>query len=98
MSPHALRIACALAAAAFLVLWRPGAAQAEAAHDTAGVQCVVQSASLNFGRLNPQRSPWVVGEGAARVACQNNTVVDTRSKSIVRLIDTVACLVRRQAG
>lgn len=73
MSPHAVRIACLLAAGALGVLWRPAAAQAEAAHDTVGVQCVVQSASLNFGRLNPQRSPWVVGEGAARVACQNNT-------------------------
>lgn len=73
MSRHTLRIACMLAAGALGVLWRPGAAQAEADHDTAGVQCVVQSASLNFGRLNLQRSPWVVGEGAARVACQNNT-------------------------
>jgi hypothetical protein len=39
--------------------------------DASVVHCVLQSASLNFGRLNLQRAPPVTGEGEAVVACQN---------------------------
>jgi spore coat protein U-like protein len=71
MSRPATHIASVLAAGALGLLWLPGVTWAEAANDSAGVQCVLQSASLNFGRLNLQRAPLVAGEGEVRVACQN---------------------------
>ncbi|PUE31757.1 spore coat protein U domain-containing protein [Limnohabitans sp. Jir72] len=48
-----------------------GLACAGALDDTSAVHCLVQSASLNFGRLNLQRPPPVPGEGEVVVACQN---------------------------
>lgn len=41
------------------------------AGDSAQVQCVLDSASLNFGRISPQQHLRVVGEGEAVVVCQN---------------------------
>jgi len=44
-----------------------------AVHSTSAVHCLVQSARLNFGRLNLQRPPQVAGEGEVVVACQNTS-------------------------
>ncbi len=48
-----------------------GLACAGAVDSSSAVQCRVQSARLNFGRLNLQRPPPVAGEGEVVVACQN---------------------------
>jgi spore coat protein U-like protein len=39
--------------------------------DASAVRCILQSASLNFGRLSLKRPAPVAGEGEAVVACQN---------------------------
>lgn len=46
---------------------------ADPLNDTLTVHCLVQSARLNFGRLNLQRPSPVAGEGEVVVACQNNS-------------------------
>ena len=71
MNRHAIRISSVLAASAIALLWSPCVTHAGPADDTSEVHCVLQSASLNFGRLNLQRPPPVAGEGEAMVACQN---------------------------
>lgn len=50
-----------------------GMACAGALDDTSAVHCLVQSASLNFGRLNLQRQSPVAGEGEVVVTCQNTS-------------------------
>lgn len=51
--------------------WSDGMSHAGPTVDSSEVHCVLQSATLNFGRFNLQRSPPVAGEGEAVVACQN---------------------------
>jgi spore coat protein U-like protein len=53
------------------LLWSPCAAHAGPDVDASAVHCILQSASLNFGRLNLKLPPPVAGEGEAMVACQN---------------------------
>lgn len=70
-------LACAMAISACGLQWTPIVAwagtitDATPAGDLAQVQCRLESASLNFGRLNLQRQSLVVGEGEAVVVCQN---------------------------
>lgn len=71
MRRHVARMAGVLATLSMAWVWAPCAAYAGTAVDAVQVNCVLQSASLNFGRLNLQwRTPYA-GEGEAVVACQN---------------------------
>jgi hypothetical protein len=70
-------LACAIVMAAGSLQVNPIEAWAGAIRDAppagglAQVQCRIESASLNFGRINPQREFRVVGEGEAVVVCRN---------------------------
>ena len=70
-------LVCAIAMSAYglqvspIVAWAGAKTDASLAGDLAQVQCSLESASLNFGRLNLQQQFRVVGEGEAVVVCQN---------------------------
>lgn len=70
-------LACAIAMSACslqvspIVAWAGAKTDASPAGDLAQVQCSLEPARLNFGRLNLQQQLRVVGEGEAVVVCQN---------------------------
>ncbi len=88
MRRHAIRIASVLTASAIPLLWTPCLTHAGTEDDTSAVHCVLQSASLNFGRLNLQRSTPVAGEGEAMVACQN-TATEARHVELLVTFPTL---------
>lgn len=71
-------LACAITVSAYslqlgpIVAWAGAKAVASPTGDLAQVHCSLESASLNFGRLNLQQLR-VVGEGEAVVVCQNSS-------------------------
>jgi Spore Coat Protein U domain len=65
---------CSVLAAFVIVCWSCFVTVfAGVVEDTTAVHCLVQSASLNFGRLNLQRPSPVPGEGELVLACQNTS-------------------------
>ncbi|NTV15378.1 MAG: fimbrial major subunit CsuA/B family protein [Desulfobulbaceae bacterium] len=54
-----------------IVAWAGAITDASPTGDLAQVQCSLESASLNFGRLNLQQQLRVVGEGEAVLVCLN---------------------------
>ena len=71
MTGHAIQGLRVLGAMALALLWAACASAADAADNSAEVNCLLQSASLNFGRLGLHRPPLVAGEGEMVVVCQN---------------------------
>ena len=73
MTPEALRRGFAMAASASALMATPCVSGADTTEDASPVQCIVQSARLDFGRLGLHRPHLVAGQGEAVVACLNAT-------------------------
>ena len=71
MSGHFIRIVSLLAVDIFGLLSLTFAARAQAVDNITAVQCIVQSANLNFGVLSLRRPLPLAGEGEVRLVCQN---------------------------
>lgn len=71
MSYQTIRLASLSFATFIAVLWSACPALAGTEGDSTLVNCALQSANLNFGRIYLKRSPIVAGEGEAVVICQN---------------------------
>lgn len=73
MSAYTIRMRMAGALAVCVSAWlgNPRLTHAESEPDATAVRCILQSASLNFGKFGLKQPTPMAGEGEAVVACQN---------------------------